>query len=351
MTLPPLEVDLYSDTKTRPTPAMRRAMAEAEVGDEQAFEDPTVNALCAAVAELLGKEAAVFLPSGTMANAIACRVHCRPGEEIILDRTSHLIDSESGGPAANAGAMLRPVDGVRGVFTTEDVAAAIRGPHRHNPRSRLVSVENTSNFGGGTVWPIATVEAVCATARRHGLTTHLDGARLMNAVVASGVPAARFCAGFDSCWIDFSKGLGAPVGACLAGSRAFIEEAWWRKQQMGGAMRQAGIIAAGALFALRHHVDRLAEDHANARRLALGLAELPGIAIDPATVETNIVFFDVTREDLDATGFDAGLRRHGVRMGAVGARRVRAVTHLDVDAAGIEKALRVTAAVLRAPGG
>jgi threonine aldolase len=348
MPSPPLEVDLYSDTKTRPTPAMRRAMADAEVGDEQAFEDPTVNALCEAVAELLGKEAAVFLPSGTMANQIACRVHCRPGEEVILDATSHIAHSESGGPAANAGAMLFPLDGARGVFTAAQVEAAIRGTNRHSPRSRLVSVENTSNLGGGTVWPIATVEAVCAAARRHGLATHMDGARLMNAVVASGVSAARYCAGFDSCWIDFSKGLGAPVGACLAGSRGFVEEAWWRKQQMGGAMRQAGIVAAGALHALRHHVDRLAEDHANARRLALGLAELPGVAIDPATVETNLVYFEVTRDGLDAEAFDAGLRRHGVRMGAAGPRRVRAVTHLDVDAGGIDRALRAAAAVLRA---
>jgi threonine aldolase len=347
MSLPPLEVDLYSDTKTRPTLAMRRAMAEAEVGDEQAFEDPTVNALCEAVAELLGKEAAVFLPTGTMANQIACRVHCRPGEEIILDRTAHIADSEAGGPAANAGAMLRPLDGVRGVFTAAQIEAAVRGAHRHSPRSRMVAVENTSNFGGGTVWPIHAVDEVCAAARRHGLATHLDGARLLNAVVASGVSAARYCAGFDSCWIDFSKGLGAPVGACLAGSRAFIEEAWWRKQQMGGAMRQAGIIAAGALYALRHHVDRLAVDHANARRLAEGLAELPGIAIDPTTVETNILFFEITRDGLDAEAFDDGLRRHGVRMGAVGPHRVRAVTHLDVDAAGIDRALAAAAVALR----
>lgn len=347
MSLPPLEVDLYSDTKTRPTAAMRKAMAAAEVGDEQAFEDPTVNALVERVATLLGKEAAVFLPSGTMANEIAYRLHVRPGEEIVLDVTAHAIDAEAGGPAALAGAMLNPVPGRRGVFTAAQLEAAIRPPGRHFPRTRCVSVENTSNFGGGTVWPLGVLDEVCAAARRHRLATHLDGARLMNAVVASGVAAARICRDFDSCWLDFSKGLGAPIGACLAGDRAFVEEAWRLKQQMGGAMRQAGIVAAGALHALDHHVERLAEDHANARHLAVGLAELEGIVIDPAEVETNIVFFEIDRPGLDAEAFDAGLRRQGVRMGAVGPRRVRAVTHLDVDRAAIDRALKAAARVLR----
>jgi threonine aldolase len=347
MGLPPLEVDLYSDTKTRPTPAMRMAMAEAEVGDEQAFEDPTVNALVERIAELLGKEAAVFLPSGTMANEISYRLHCRPGDEIVLDVTGHAIDAEAGGPAALAGAMLNAVPGRHGVFTAEQLEAAIRPKNRHHPRTRCVSVENTSNFGGGTVWPLAVLDAVTATARRHGLATHLDGARLMNAVVASMVPAARICRDFDSCWLDFSKGLGAPVGACLAGSRDLIDEAWRLKQQMGGAMRQAGIIAAAALHALDHHVDRLAEDHANAKRLAEGLAELPGIVIDPDRVETNILFFEIDRPGLSAADFDAGLRRQGVRMGAVGPQQVRAVTHLDVDRAGIDRALIAAAQVLR----
>lgn len=347
MSLPPLEVDLYSDTKTRPTAAMRKAMAAAEVGDEQAFEDPTVNALVERVAALLGKEAAVFLPSGTMANEIAYRLHVRPGDEIVLDVTAHAIDAEAGGPAALAGAMLHPVPGTHGVFTAAQLAAAIRPPGRHFPRTRCVSIENTSNFGGGTVWPLAVLDEVCALAGRHGLATHLDGARLMNAVVASGVAAARICRDLDSCWLDFSKGLGAPIGACLAGSRAFVEEAWRLKQQMGGAMRQAGIVAAGALYALDHHVERLAEDHANARRLAVGLAELPGIVIDPALVETNIVFFELDRPGLSAEAFDAGLRRQGVRMGAVGPRQVRAVTHLDVDRAAIDRALQAAARVLR----
>ena len=346
MSLPPLAVDLYSDTKTRPSAAMRRAMAEAAVGDEQAFEDPTVNALVERVAALLGKEAAVFLPSGTMANEIAYRLHVRPGEEIVLDVTAHAIDAEAGGPAALAGAMLNAVPGRRGVFSAAQLEAAIRPKGRHFPRTRCVSIENTSNFGGGTVWPLAVLDEVCAVARRHGLAIHLDGARLMNAVVASGVPAERICRDVDSCWLDFSKGLGAPIGACLAGSRAFIDEAWRLKQQMGGAMRQAGIVAAGALYALDHHVERLAEDHANARHLAQRLAELPGIVLDPAEVETNIVFFEIDRPDLTAEAFDAGLRQEGVRMGAVGPRRVRAVTHLDVDRAGIDRALAAAARVL-----
>ena len=342
-----IEVDLYSDTKTRPTPGMRRAMAEAEVGDEQAFEDPTVNALCEEVAALLGKEAAVFMPSGTMCNEVAIAVHCRTGDEVLLDRTAHPIHAEAGGPGALAGVILTPLDGERGVFTGAQLAARIRTTNRHAPRSRLVSVENTSNFGGGTVWPLAAIEEICATAHRHGLATHLDGARLMNAVVASGTPAAAIGAPFDSCWLDFSKGLGAPVGAVLAGSRAFVEEAWRYKQMLGGAMRQAGILAAACRYALAHHVERLADDHAHARRLADGLAGLPGIAVEPAAVETNLVFFDVTRPDLDADGFVARLAGHGVRMGAMGPRRVRAVTHLDVDASGIERALRASAAVLR----
>jgi threonine aldolase len=334
----PIDVDLYSDTGTRPTADMRRFMCEAEVGDEQRFEDPTVNQLCEMVADLLGKEAAVFLPSGTMCNEIALRVHARPGEEVIAHHTAHPIHFESGGPGALAGVNMRGIDGPRGQFDADAVEAAVRPAFRHFPRSRLLWVEQTSNLGGGSIWPLARIETVTAVARRHGLSTHLDGARLMNAVVASGVSARDYAAPFDSAWIDFTKGLGAPVGAALAGSRAFIEEAWRLKQQMGGAMRQAGIIAAGGVYALRHHVKRLADDHANARRLAEGLAGLAGVSLDPATVETNIVFFDLTGE-LTAPVAVERLLDHGVRMGALGPRTVRAVTHLDVDAAGIERAL------------
>ena len=339
-----IEVDLQSDTVTKPTPEMRRFMCEAEVGDEQKAEDPTVNALQEMVAELLGKDAALFLPSGTMCNEIALRVHCRPGEEMLAHRTAHPIHFEGGGPAALAGVNVSVLDGARGQFDAETAAEAIRPESRYMPRSRLLWVEQTSNLGGGSIWPLARITAVTDVARKHGLRTHLDGARLMNAVVASGVSARDYAAPFDSAWIDFTKGLGAPVGAAIAGSREFIAEAWRLKQQMGGAMRQAGIIAAGGLFALRHHVKRLAEDHANARRLAEGLATLPGVTLDPATVETNIVIFEL-RGALDADAAVAALLARGVRMGAMGPRTVRAVTHLDVSAAQVERALEAARAV------
>jgi threonine aldolase len=345
----PIDVDLYSDTVTRPTADMRRFMGEAEVGDEQKLEDPTVNHLCEMVADLLGKEAAVFLPSGTMCNEIALRVHARPGEEVIAHHTAHPIHFESGGPAALAGVNMRPIDGPRGQFDADAVEAAVRPPFRHFPRSRLLWVEQTSNLGGGSVWPLSRIEAVTAVARRFGLATHLDGARLLNAVVASGVTAREYAAPFDSAWIDFTKGLGAPVGAALAGSRAFIEEAWRLKQQMGGAMRQAGIIAAGGIYALRHHVKRLADDHANAHRLAEGLATLPGVRLDPSTVETNIVFLELTGALTAPVAVERLLAR-GIRMGALGPRTIRAVTHLDVDAEGIERALAAARSVFAGEG-
>jgi threonine aldolase len=339
-------IDLYSDTHTVPTPGMRRAMAEAEVGDEQMFLDPTVNALCERVAELLGKEAAVYLPSGTMCNQIAARVHCRQGDEIILSVSAHPFHAESGGPAALAGVMMRGLEGARGMFTAEQVQAAIHSPDwRHAPRSRLLEVENTTNLGGGAVWPLAAIREVTGVAKEHGLACHMDGARLMNAVVASGTPAADYAAPFDSVWIDFSKGLGAPVGAVLAGSKAFIREAWRVKQQIGGAMRQAGIIAAACLYALDHHVERLAEDHANARHLAEGLAEVRGIELDPATVETNIVWFDL-RGRLSPPEAAAALKEQGVLIGAFGPTRMRAVTHLDVDRPGIDAALEAFRRIL-----
>jgi threonine aldolase len=335
-----IDVDFFSDTVTRPTAEMRRFMCDAEVGDEQKLEDPTVNLLCEMVAELLGKEAAVFLPSGTMCNEIALRVHARPGEEVIAHHSAHPINFETGGPGALAGVNMRTVDGARGQFDAAAVEAAVRPASRYAPRTRLVWVEQTSNLGGGSIWPLERLEAVAIIARRHDLATHMDGARLMNAVVASGVSAQDYAAPFDSVWIDFTKGLGAPVGAALAGSRAFIDEAWRCKQQMGGAMRQAGIIAAGGVYALRHHVKRLAEDHANARRLAQGLARLPGVRLEPGTIETNIVFFELTGSLSAPVAVERMLAR-GVRMGALGAHTIRAVTHLDVDAAGVERALAV----------
>ncbi len=340
-------IDLFSDTRTQPTASMRRAMAEAEVGDEQADLDPTVTALCERVADMLGKEEAVYLPSGTMCNEIAYRVHCRPGEEIILDRTAHGIIAEAGGPAALALAMLYPLDGERGQFTAGQVESAIRSGSRYEPRSRLVSIEQTSNWGGGSVWPLEVIREIGDLAGRQGLAMHMDGARLMNAVAASGIEARAHAGPFDSVWLDFSKGLGAPVGAVLAGTADFIHEAWRLKQQMGGAMRQAGIIAAGCLYALDHHVDRLAEDHANAKRLAEGLAELPGIELDPSLIETNIIFFDLSPSAPSAPVLSANLAKRGVRIGAMEERRMRAVTHLDIETDDIDQALVAVAATLR----
>jgi threonine aldolase len=340
-------VNLYSDTQTRPTPGMRRAMAEAEVGDEQSGLDPTVLRLEARVAEMLGHEAAVFLPSGTMANAIAFRLHVRPGgDEVVLDLMSHPVQAEAGGPAALSGAMLRPIDAPGGIFGADDLRTALRPERdRYQPRSRLVSVEQTTNLRGGRVWPRATVREVLEVARERGLRTHLDGARLLNAVVASGVPAAEWAGGFDTAWIDFSKGLGAPIGACLAGSEAMVEEAWRYKQMWGGAMRQSGIVAAAALYALDHHVHRMADDHANARALAEGIAEVPGVRLDPDEVETNIVFFEVD----DAAGVHARLEAQGVRTSWFGASAIRAVTHLDVDRAGVERAIAAVRAAVARP--
>ncbi len=339
-----IRIDLYSDTQTRPTPAMRRAMAEAPVGDEQRGEDPSVNRLCETVAELLGKEAAVFLPSGTMCNEIAILVHCRPGDEIIADTTAHIINAEGGGPAVFAGAMVRPLLGARGVFGAEQVSAALRAPGRYTPNTRLVAVEQTSNFGGGTVWPLEAIRSVAETARGLGLALHMDGARLLNAVVATGVQAADFAQPFDTVWVDLSKGLGCPVGAVLAGSAELVGQAWQWKQRMGGAMRQAGIIAAAGSYALEYHVERLAEDHANAKAFAERIAELPGVTLDPATVETNIVFFEVTT--MTAADVAGRLAERGVRIGANAPNRMRAVTHLDLSAADVAEAAEVLAEVL-----
>jgi threonine aldolase len=340
-------VNLYSDTQTRPTAAMRAAIAAAEVGDEQQKADPTTIALEERVAALLGHEAAVFLPSGTMCNEIAIRLHIRPGgEQLLLGRDTHPLIAEAGGPAQLSGAVITEVDGEAGMFTPDALDATVRGARpggRYAARPRLVCVEQTTNMGGGRVWTLEQVRGVLDVARGHGLATHLDGARLMNAAVASGVDAATWAGDFDSAWLDFTKGLGAPVGACLAGSAAFIEEAWRWKQMLGGAMRQSGIVAAAGLHALDHHVERLADDHARARRLAEGLAELPDVQIEPATVETNIVIFAVP----DADAFCATLAQRDVAMSHFGPTRVRAVTHLDVDDAGIDRALQAAAQALQ----
>jgi threonine aldolase len=325
-------INLYSDTQTRPSEGMRRAIATADVGDEQRREDPTTRRLEERVAELLGHEAGLFLPSGTMCNQIALRLHARPGgDELILDRAAHPIIAEAGGPAWNAGLMIHALDGDGGIFTGDQVRAAIRPDSRYMPRSRVVSVEQTTNMGGGRVWPLESVHEVLEAAREHGLRTHMDGARLMNAVVASGVSAAEYAGGFDTAWLDFTKGLGAPVGAVLCGSAELIEEGWRWKQQMGGAMRQAGIVAAGCLYALDHNVDRLAEDHEHARVLAEGLAELGCEVISP---ETNIVIFSAPE------GFVEGMARHAVELSDTPDGRARAVTHLDVSRAEVDEALK-----------
>jgi len=329
-------IDLYSDTQTRPTAAMRRAIAAAEVGDEQSGRDPTVLALQERVAELLGHEAAVFLPSGTMCNAIAFRLHIRPGgDEVLLHRSSHPVHAEAGGAAALSGAVVRTLEGEGGQFTAQALEGAIRPAAPKAPRTRLLSIEQTTNLGGGRVWPLEALTEVLAVAAAHGLRTHLDGARLLNAVIASGVSAAEYASGFDTAWIDFTKGLGAPVGACLAGSRPMIDEAWRYKHMFGGAMRQAGILAAAGLYALDHHVERLADDHAHARRLAEGLADVPGLNLDPAAVETNIVLVGCA----DAELLVSRLAAAGVRVGAVDRHTVRMVTHLDVDRDGVDRAI------------
>ncbi|HEY0280422.1 MAG TPA: threonine aldolase family protein [Solirubrobacterales bacterium] len=329
-------INLYSDTQTRPDEAMRQAMMSAEVGDEQRGLDPTVNALCEEVAELLGKEAALFLPSGSMCNQIAVRLHIRPlGDEMYLHRLAHPVNAEVGGAAVLSGAMVMPLEGDGGKFTGAALRERMRDPEdRHEPRSRLVMVEQSTNLGGGRVWTRAQIDEVLEVAAEFGLRTHLDGARLLNAAVASGESAATFTAGFETAWIDFSKGLGAPIGACLAGSAELIEEAWRYKQMLGGSMRQGGFAAAAARHGLQHNIERLADDHANAKFLAEGLAEIDGVEIDPSTVETNIVIFDVA----DAAGLHDRLKAAGVETSILEGR-VRMVTHLDVDRAGIEKAL------------
>ncbi len=337
-------IDLSSDTATRPSMGMRACMAQAEVGDDQRREDPTVNALQERVAVLLGKEAALYLPSATMANEIAVKTHTQPGDEVILERMAHLVTSETGGPAMLSGVMLHMVTGVRGVFTEQQVVDGIRQDDPHRPRTRLVCVEQTHNSGGGTVWPLARLRAVAQTAHSHGLRTHMDGARVMNAVVASGVEAVEQARGYDSVTFCLTKGLGCPVGALLAGSREFVEEARRYKHLFGGAMRQAGIIAAAGLYALDHNVARLAEDHTNAKLLASGLAEIPGIEVEQ--VETNLVFFDVAGTGLTAAEVVARLGAHGVRMGANTRTRIRAVTHLDVTQADVERAVAVAQEVL-----
>ena len=331
-------IDLFSDTKTRPSKPMLHAMVAAETGDEQAGEDPTTIALQERVASLLGKEAALFVPSGTMCNQIAIAVQCQPGDEIIADKTAHIINFEAAGAAVIARAMIKPLDGLRGLFSVSQVKEAIRAGFRHAPSSKMVSVEQTANLGGGSVWPLEVLQSLQELSAEHNLVTHMDGARLLNAVVASGVSAADYGATVDTVWIDLSKGLGCPIGGVIAGSQDFIDQAWPWKQRLGGSMRQSGILAAAGLYALDHNVKRLAEDHLNAKNLANQLAQIPGIKIDPTTVETNILLINVADAKLSAYDISEKLLLDGVRIGAMGPDVMRAVTHLDVNEAGITHA-------------
>ncbi len=338
-----IKVDLFSDTGTKPSKKMRKFMAEAEVGDEQLREDPSVNKLNEMVAELLDKDDAIFLPSGLMANQISFAVHCHSGDEIIMDETAHPIHYEAGATAVISGASIKPLAGKRGIFAVEQVEKAIRSKEYHDPQSRLVSIEQTSNMGGGTVWPLEEINKITELAHAHGLATHMDGARLLNAVAATGIEAKEYAANFDSVWIDLSKGLGAPVGSVLAGNSEFIEKARYWKQRLGGAMRQAGIIAAGGIYALEHNRERLKEDNENAKYLAEGLAEIKNIIIDSHNVDTNIVLFKV--EGYTPGEFAKLMLSGGVRFSCLG-DYIRAVTHLHIERKDIEYTLKSIESVL-----
>jgi threonine aldolase len=340
----PVRINLLSDTQTRPTPAMREAMARAEVGDEQIGDDPSVNLLCERVAGLLGKEAAVFLPSGTMCNVTATLVHCRPGDEILAHETAHILAREGGAHAALGGFQITALKGADGKFTPDSFRAALHPRTRYQPPQTVVSVEQTANIGGGTIWNKADLDTIAQIAKANGLVTHMDGARLLNACVAAGIGAREMTEGWDSAWIDFSKGLGAPIGAVIAGSHGFIDEVWRWKQRLGGSMRQAGICAAACIHALDHHVDRLADDHANARALSRGLAQIAGIEVQQP--ETNLVFFKPDGAGISGEKMVAALRQRGVLLAMMDGR-IRAYTHLDVSAAMIEETVGLVREIVR----
>src|ERR1700719_228395 len=341
---PPVRINLLSDTQTRPTPAMREAIARADVGDEQIGDDPSVNLLCERVAELLGKEAAVFMPSGTMCNVAATLSHCRPGDEILAHETAHIIAREGGAHAALGGFQIMALPGADGQFTPGTFRGAIHPRTRYQPPQTVVSVEQTANIGGGTIWKKADLDEVVKIAKSAGLITHMDGARLLNACVATGIGARDMTMGWDSAWIDFSKGLGAPVGAVIAGSSAFIDEVWRWKQRLGGSMRQAGICAAACVYALDHHVDRLADDHANARALSRGLSQIAGVEVQEP--ETNLVFFKPDGAGVNGEKMVAVLRQRGVLLAMMDGR-IRACTHLDVTAEMIEETVGLVREIVR----
>jgi threonine aldolase len=337
-------IDLRSDTCSRPTPEMRLAMANAEVGDDVYGDDPTVKRLEQRTAEFLGKEDAVYMPTGTMTNQVAIRAHTEPGDAVLFDQNAHVYILEGGAPSAFSGVLPRLLPGVRGIFTAADVDAVIGLSHPFFPSTipapaKLLCLENTHNIGGGSIWPLESLSAVTDAGRRHGLALHLDGARLWHASAATGVSESKYAEHFDSVSVCFSKALGAPVGSCLAGPRDFIARARRFKQQIGGGFRQAGIIAAGALYALEQHRSRLPEVHALATRFSQGLAQIPGISIDPGTVETNIVRYRLS--DVGAGAFVEEAHRRGLWMLPSGPDAVRAVFYLDIAAHDVDEALRI----------
>ncbi len=340
-------IDLRSDTVTKPSPAMRDAMARAEVGDDVYGEDPTVNRLQERGAALVGKRAALFVPSGTLGNQLCLRAQAEPGREVIVERHSHIVRYEQGAAGALAGVQLHWVQGTQGLMTPEQVEAAIRPTDAHTIQTALLCIENTHNAGGGTIYPLSTIHAIRALAAGHGVPMHLDGARLFNAVVASGVPAAEYARHFETVTFCLSKGLGAPAGSLIATDDLLLADRLRRYRRMyGGAMRQAGILAAAGLYALDHNIGRLADDHANARRLAERLAQLPDVSINPEAVATNILFFDVHSARFSVREFIEALKQQGVLLNTVGGNTCRAVTHLDISADAIERAADLVAQVL-----
>jgi threonine aldolase len=334
-------VDLRSDTVTKPSPGMRQAMAEAEVGDDVFHEDPSVNRLEEMVAALFGKDAALYVASGTMANQLAIRAQTHHGDEIIMERTSHPFNSEAGALAALAGVQVNLIDGVHGIMDAEQIRAVVRTPNVHHAPTALICLENTHNRGGGSVWPLEKIRAIRGVARSVGVPMHLDGARVMNACVATGLTPKDYAQYFDSCTLCLSKGLGAPVGSLVIGSKEFITKAHRFRKQFGGGMRQAGILAAAGLYALEHNIERLAEDHLNAKRLARGIAEIEGLDIDVNTVATNILYFGVRLAGLTVPILLERLKAEGILMLGTGPSSIRAVTHLDVSKDGIERAVEV----------
>jgi threonine aldolase len=331
-------IDLRSDTVTKPTLAMRAAMAAAEVGDDVLGEDPTVNALESRIAGLLDKEAAVFVPSGTMSNQLAVRVHCSAGDEFLCEANCHIYRYEQGAYAQLFGIAVQPIEGDNGILRVEQLVDRIRPANDHTVRTRLVCLENTHNSGAGRIQPFDTVREICNWAAENGLGRHLDGARLFNAVIASGIPATEWASMFDTVSVCFSKGLGAPVGSALCGPAELIRRARRTRSLLGGGMRQAGIIAAGALYALDHHISRLAEDHEKARVLADAIRETPGLTLDPDVVDTNIVIFKIAPQLGTAAEFTDRLAERGVLLYDVGRYRIRAVTHLDVHLEQVQQA-------------